>query len=366
MGAGTDRRQRLLVTGGAGFIGSALVRHLLDRSADDVIVADCLTYAGNLQSLASVLDDPRVSFEKIDVCDVDAVDRVFHDYRPDAVLHLAAESHVDRSIDGAVDFVRTNVEGTQRLLDVAVAHWRALDPEDAEGFRFLHVSTDEVYGDLGPDDPKFSEATPYAPSSPYAATKAASDHLVRACHRTHGLPVLITNCSNNYGPCQFPEKLIPRLILRALDGDSLPLYGDGLQVRDWLYVQDHVEALLAVLARGNVGETYNIGGSSERTNLEVAHAVCDALEERAPGRKDGVEHYRDLITFVADRPGHDRRYAVDTSKVEGELGWRPQRTFSTAIAETVQWYLDNEAWWAAVLSGSYRLERLGARSAATS
>ena len=349
----------LLVTGGAGFIGSALVRHLLSRTDWAVVNLDKLTYAGNLESLPGAEGHPRYRFERVDICDRPEVERVFREHRPDAVIHLAAESHVDRSIDGPAEFVRTNLVGTSVLLEVARGYWNELEGEAREGFRFHHVSTDEVYGDLGTGGGFFTEETPYRPSSPYSASKAGSDHLVRAWHRTYGLPVLVTNCSNNYGPYQFPEKLIPLMILNARAGRPLPVYGRGDQVRDWLYVEDHVRALLRVLEAGRVGETYNIGGHNEKTNLEVVRCICAILEEKAPDKPAGVARYADLVTHVADRPGHDLRYAIDAGRIERELGWRPEETFESGLEKTVQWYLENGEWCRRVLDGSYRGERLG-------
>ncbi len=349
----------LLVTGGAGFIGSALVRHLLSRTDWAVVNLDKLTYAGNLESLPGAEGHSRYRFERVDICDRPEVERVFREHRPDAVIHLAAESHVDRSIDGPAEFVRTNLVGTSVLLEVARGYWNELEGEAREGFRFHHVSTDEVYGDLGTGGGLFTEETPYRPSSPYSASKAGSDHLVRAWHRTYGLPVLVTNCSNNYGPYQFPEKLIPLMILNARAGRPLPVYGRGDQVRDWLYVEDHVHALLRVLEAGRVGETYNIGGHNEKTNLEVVRCLCAILEEKAPDKPAGVARYEDLVTHVADRPGHDLRYAIDAGRIGRELGWRPEETFESGLAKTVQWYLENDRWCQRVLDGSYRGERLG-------
>lgn len=353
--------KKVLVTGGAGFIGSALVRHLIGTTDASVVNLDKLTYAGNLESLASVADSPHYAFECVDICDRDALQRVFRDHSPDAVMHLAAESHVDRSIDAPDDFLQTNIVGTFQLLQVALAHWRGLPPDRAAGFRFLHVSTDEVYGDLEDSGDLFTEVTKYAPSSPYAATKAGSDHLARAWGRTFGLPVIVTNCSNNYGPCQFPEKLIPHIVLNALGGKPLPVYGDGRQVRDWLYVDDHARALWAVLSGGQVGETYNIGGHNEQRNLDVVRTICSTLERLAPSAAPPAG-FESLITFVTDRPGHDTRYAIDASKIERELGWRPRETFATGLEKTVRWYLDNTSWWQRVLDGSYRLERIGTAS----
>ena len=354
---------KILVTGGAGFIGSAVIRELLRRTAHAVINVDCLTYAGNLQSLAEVVAEPggraeRYRFVEADIRDAQAMARTLVEHRPDAIMNLAAESHVDRSIEGPKAFVDTNVTGTLTLLEAARAYWQALEPGARDRFRFHQVSTDEVYGDLGAADAPFTETTPYAPSSPYAASKAGADHLVRAWHRTYGLPVLVTSCSNNYGPYQFPEKLIPHMILSALGGRSLPVYGDGRQIRDWLFVEDHARALIRVLEAGRVGETYNIGGNSERRNIDVVEAVCELLERHAAAlRPAGVERYRDLVTFVADRPGHDTRYAIDAAKLEGELGWRPEQSFASGLEATVVWYLENQSWWQRVLDGSYRLER---------
>ncbi len=350
---------KILVTGGAGFIGSALVRHLIANTPHTVINVDKLTYAGNLDSLPGCLGHERHHFERIDICDAPAVRDVFARHAPDAVMHLAAESHVDRSIDGPAAFIQTNVTGTFTLLEAARDHWRALPAERRDAFRFLHVSTDEVYGDLGPGDPPFSETTPYAPSSPYSASKAAADHLARAWMRTYGLPVLVTNCSNNYGPFQFPEKLIPLMILNALEGKPLPVYGRGDQIRDWLFVEDHVRALCTVLERGVPGRTYNVGGNAEKRNIEVVHALCALLEEMAPEKPHGVARYADLVTHVADRPGHDRRYAIDASRIRAELGWAPAVTFEEGLRRTVAWYLSNRTWCERVQSGAYRRERLG-------
>ena len=351
--------KNLLITGGAGFIGSAVVRHLIQHTAHRVACVDKLTYAGNLESLAEVSDSERYRFYQVDICDRAALDAVFAEFRPDAVMHLAAESHVDRSIDGPAEFIQTNIVGTYTLLEAARSYWSGLDDEAKAAFRSHHISTDEVYGDLHGTDDLFTEVTPYAPSSPYSASKASSDHLVRAWQRTYGLPTLVTNCSNNYGPYHFPEKLIPHVILNALAGKPLPVYGDGSQIRDWLYVEDHARALLEVVTRGEVGETYNIGGHNEKRNLEVVQTICELLEELAPEKPAGVAHYRDLITFVKDRPGHDLRYAIDAAKIQRELGWVPQETFESGIRKTVQWYLDNRQWWQRVLSGDYRLGRLG-------
>jgi dTDP-glucose 4,6-dehydratase len=348
----------ILVTGGAGFIGSALIRYILTAQNDSVFNVDKLTYAGNPDSLASISGDDRYHFEQADICDAAAIRRIINKFKPGAIMHLAAESHVDRSIDGPADFIETNIVGTYTLLEAAREFWEAQGkPED---FRFHHVSTDEVYGDLEGDTDLFTEETSYKPSSPYSASKASSDHLVRAWQRTYGLPCLITNCSNNYGPYHFPEKLIPHMILNALSGKDLPVYGDGKQIRDWLYVEDHAEALYTVITKGQIGETYNIGGHNEKQNIEVVHTLCDLLEQLAADKKPaGVSSYKDLITFVTDRPGHDRRYAIDASKIEHELGWTPKETFETGLKKTVQWYLENEEWWQRVLSGDYKLQRLG-------
>ncbi|WP_346826696.1 dTDP-glucose 4,6-dehydratase [Serratia inhibens] len=351
--------KRILVTGGAGFIGSAVVRHIIEATQDSVMVVDKLTYAGNLESLAVIADNERYSFEQVDICDRAALDRVFAQYQPDVIMHLAAESHVDRSIDGPAAFIETNVVGTYTMLEAARQYWQPLDAEKKQNFRFHHISTDEVYGDLHGTDDLFTETTPYSPSSPYSASKASSDHLVRAWLRTYGLPTLVTNCSNNYGPYHFPEKLIPLVILNAVAGKPLPVYGDGAQVRDWLYVEDHARALYQVVTEGVVGETYNIGGHNERKNIDVVHSICDLLEELAPNKPQGVEKYRDLITYVKDRPGHDMRYAIDAGKIDRELGWRPQETFESGIRKTVSWYLNNETWWRRVQDGSYAGERLG-------
>jgi dTDP-glucose 4,6-dehydratase len=349
---------KLLVTGGAGFIGSALVRFLVQSTDARVINLDKLTYAANLDSLAGADVQARHVLEQVDICDQPAVEAVFERHQPDAVVHLAAESHVDRSIAGPEVFLYTNMVGTGLLLQAALRYFRSLPADRATGFRFLHVSTDEVFGDLGNGTPPSDETKAYAPSSPYSATKAGSDHLVRAWHRTYGLPVLITNCSNNYGPYQFPEKLIPHVILSALAGKPLPIYGDGSQVRDWLFVEDHVRALLEVLGRGKVGETYCIGGHGEQRNIDVVRAICALMEKHAP-RSRGVAPYESLITHVADRPGHDSRIAIDAGKIERELGWRPRESFASGLEKTVVWYLENRHWWQRVLDGGYRLERCG-------
>ncbi|WP_318506369.1 dTDP-glucose 4,6-dehydratase [Photobacterium leiognathi] len=336
---------KILITGGAGFIGSAVIRHLIQNTPHQVMNIDKLTYAGNLASLECVSDDDRYSFEQVDITNRIEIERVFSQYQPDAVMHLAAESHVDRSIDGPAAFIETNVIGTYVLLDVARHYFSALSDSRRQQFRFIHVSTDEVYGDLSPQAKPFTETSPYQPSSPYSASKASSDHLVRAWHRTYGLPVIVTNCSNNYGSYQYPEKLIPVVILNALAGKTLPIYGNGQQVRDWLYVDDHAKALVAVIEKGKVGETYNIGGNNEQTNIAVVHAICDVLEILVPNKPQGVKAYRDLIAYVDDRPGHDKRYAIDTTKIEQELGWTPQESFESGLRKTVEWYLVNPLWW---------------------
>ncbi|EIO4059127.1 dTDP-glucose 4,6-dehydratase [Vibrio vulnificus] len=351
---------KILVTGGAGFIGSAVVRHIIENTNSSVVNVDKLTYAGNLESLAGVEKHERYAFEQLDICDRAELDRVFSMYQPDAVMHLAAESHVDRSIDGPAAFIETNIVGTYTLLEATRSYWNTLDGERKTAFRFHHISTDEVYGDLEGTDDLFTETTSYAPSSPYSASKASSDHLVRAWLRTYGLPTIVTNCSNNYGPYHFPEKLIPLMILNALEGKSLPVYGDGMQIRDWLFVEDHARALYKVVTEGVVGETYNIGGHNEKANIEVVKTICSLLEELVPNKPQGVAQYLDLITYVKDRPGHDVRYAIDASKIERELGWKPQETFESGIRKTVEWYLNNQEWWSRVLDGSYSRERLGA------
>ncbi len=347
----------ILVTGGAGFIGSALCRHLAADPANRVVNVDKLTYAGNLTSLSSISGQPNYRFVRADICDEAVIGEALRTEAIDCVIHLAAETHVDRSIDGPGSFVETNIVGTYRLLQAVLKYWRGLPAPAADRFRFHHVSTDEVFGDLPFDDSTFHEATPYAPSSPYSASKAASDHLVRAWHHTFGLPVVLTNCSNNYGPFHFPEKLIPLVILNALDEKPLPIYGTGANVRDWLFVEDHARALALVAARGRIGQSYNIGGGAELTNLAVVQAICDTLDKQKP-RRNG-KSYRELIAFVADRPGHDRRYAMDTSKIERELGWAPQETFASGLARTVDWYLGNDWWWRPIREGTYAGDRLG-------
>ncbi|MDF4870414.1 dTDP-glucose 4,6-dehydratase [Vibrio parahaemolyticus] len=351
---------KILVTGGAGFIGSAVVRHIIRDTQDSVVNLDKLTYAGNLESLVDVADSDRYYFEQVDICDRTELDRVFSEHQPDMVMHLAAESHVDRSIDGPAAFIETNVMGTYHLLEAARQYWSSLEEANKSAFRFHHISTDEVYGDLEGTDDLFTETTSYAPSSPYSASKASSDHLVRAWQRTYGLPTLVTNCSNNYGPYHFPEKLIPLMILNALDGKSLPVYGDGMQIRDWLFVEDHARALYKVVTEGEIGETYNIGGHNEKANIEVVKTICALLEELRPDKPAGVESYESLITYVKDRPGHDVRYAIDATKIAQELNWTPEETFESGIRKTVEWYLNNPQWWQRVLDGSYSLERLGA------
>ncbi len=331
---------KVLVTGGAGFIGSAVIRHLINNTQDSVINVDKLTYAGNLESLVNVEKDKRYAFEQVDVCDRAELDKVFDEHKPDAVVHLAAESHVDRSIDGPAAFIQTNIVGTYTLLEAARSYWQGLCGVQKANFRFLHVSTDEVYGELDLLDSPFTENNRYAPSSPYSASKASSDHLVRAWHKTYGLPVIVSNCSNNYGPYQYSEKLIPRMISCALGGNPLPIYGRGEQVRDWLYVEDHVRALVSILTQGCIGETYNIGGQSERRNIDVVRAICTLLEEFAPNKPKGLTQYEQLISYVADRPGHDMRYAIDSSKIQTELGWQPYESFESGLRKTVAWYVN--------------------------
>ena len=348
----------ILITGGAGFIGSAVVRHIVNTTNNTVLNIDKLTYAGNLESLKSVEQNSRYDFAQIDICDAEAVKKAFNRFKPDLVMHLAAESHVDRSIDGPAEFITTNIVGTYTLLEVARHYWQNLDESKKATFKFHHISTDEVYGDLQGTTDLFTESTSYAPSSPYSASKASSDHLVRAWQRTYGLPTLITNCSNNYGPYHFPEKLIPLVILNALDGKALPIYGKGDQIRDWLYVEDHACALYKVMLEGKVGETYNIGGHNEKQNIEVVKTICKILDELQP--QANLQSYESLITFVKDRPGHDLRYAIDASKIDKELDWTPKESFETGIRKTVQWYLDNLDWCRRVQDGSYQGERLGA------
>jgi len=350
---------KMIVTGGAGFIGSAVIRYLIKEHPDvTVINVDKLTYAGNLESLLDVEDNPNYHFEQVDICDASAIERIFNQYQPDAIMHLAAESHVDRSIDGPAEFIQTNIAGTYTLLEAAKQYWLTLDGTAKARFRFHHVSTDEVYGSLGKSG-LFTETSTYKPNSPYSASKASSDHLVRAWHKTYDFPVVLTNCSNNYGPYQFPEKLVPLVTLNALAGKLLPIYGKGDQIRDWLYVDDHARALFRVITQGKVGETYNIGGHNEKQNIEVVETICNILEELVPVHPTGVKAYKDLISYVADRPGHDQRYAIDASKIKQELGWVPEETFETGMKKTIQWYLDNNEWCERVQSGKYQQERLG-------
>ncbi len=348
---------KVLITGGAGFIGSAVIRYIIRNTENEVLNIDKLTYAGNLESLKEVEQSKRYQFKQIDICDTEQITKAIEAFQPDAIMHLAAESHVDRSIDGPAAFIQTNIVGTYTLLEAARKYWVNLDESAKEDFRFHHISTDEVYGDLEGTTDLFTELTSYAPSSPYSASKASSDHLVRAWHRTYGLPVLVTNCSNNYGPYHFPEKLIPLVILNALDAKPLPVYGNGQQIRDWLFVEDHARALYKVVTEGKVGETYNIGGHNEKQNIEVVKTICKILDELKP--QDSGQSYESLITFVKDRPGHDLRYAIDAAKIENELGWTPVETFETGIYKTVQWYLNNLEWCRRVQDGSYQRERLG-------
>lgn len=351
--------RKILITGGAGFIGSAVVRYIIENTLDEVLNVDKLTYAGNLDSLTEVVGSSRYRFEQADICDIETMTQIFNGFQPEIVMHLAAESHVDRSIDGPATFMQTNIIGTFTLLEIARAYWQKLPIEKQAHFRFHHISTDEVYGDLHDTDDIFTETTPYAPSSPYSASKAGSDHLVRAWNRTYGLPIVVTNCSNNYGPYHFPEKLIPLMILNALEGKPLPVYGDGQQIRDWLYVEDHARALYQVATQSKVGETYNIGGHNEKANIDVVKMICSILEDLAPNKPQDVKNYASLITYVADRPGHDMRYAIDATKISNDLGWQPQETFESGLRKTVEWYLNNRVWWQRVLDGSYNRERLG-------
>lgn len=351
---------KILITGGAGFIGSAVIRHIINHTEHQVLNIDKLTYAGNLESLAEIDKNPRYFFESLDICNTAAIESAFNRFQPNLVMHLAAESHVDRSIDGPANFISTNIVGTYSLLEVARKYWHTLNEVNKALFRFHHISTDEVYGDLDNTNALFTESTPYAPSSPYSASKASSDHLVRAWHRTYGLPIIVTNCSNNYGPYHFPEKLIPLVILNALDGKPLPIYGKGNQIRDWLYVEDHAKALYKVVTQGVIGETYNIGGHNEKQNIEVVTTICRILDELQP-RPSG-QIYESLITYVKDRPGHDLRYAINATKMQRELNWLPVETFETGIRKTVEWYLENLEWCRRVQDGSYQRERLGVKS----
>lgn len=350
---------KILITGGAGFIGSCLIRYLINESEHTLINVDKLTYAGNLESLNCISSSDRYHLEILDICNYDKLKGIFEKYDPDIIMHLAAESHVDRSIENPKEFLNTNIIGTYNLLQCSKIQYMNSDITKKENFRFLHVSTDEVFGDLDNPDEYFNENTSYAPSSPYSASKASSDHLVRAWGRTYGLPILISNCSNNYGPYHFPEKLIPHTILNAIHGKNIPVYGNGQQIRDWLYVDDHARALCSVISSYKIGETYNIGGHNEHTNLSVVQNICECLEELAPTKPENIEYYRDLITFVSDRPGHDQRYAIDASKIEKDLGWRPKETFQSGLSKTVKWYLDNPQWYERVLSGDYQLNRIG-------
>jgi dTDP-glucose 4,6-dehydratase len=353
------KSNKFLITGGAGFIGSALIRYIISNSNDSVVNVDKLTYAGNLESLKSISNDPRYSFEQADICDASEISRIFRKHLPDIVIHLAAESHVDRSIDNPDQFIQTNIVGTYILLDQATKHWKKLNDLKKDCFRFHHVSTDEVYGDLKETNLLFTEKTPYAPSSPYSASKASSDHLVRSWNRTYGLPTLITNCSNNYGPYQFAEKLIPLIIMKALQGKELPIYGDGKQIRDWLYVEDHARALAHVAIHGKVGETYNIGGHNEKQNIEVVKEICSILDQLVPSSFEGVKYYSELINYVGDRAGHDVRYAIDATKIHQDLKWLPNETFESGLKKTVQWYLNNFAWLETDNNKSYKGQRLG-------
>tara|TARA_B110000003_G_scaffold276098_1_gene320878 strand:- start:3641 stop:4726 length:1086 start_codon:yes stop_codon:yes gene_type:complete len=350
---------RILVTGGAGFIGSAVIRYILFNTEHQVINVDKLTYAGNLESLNHVKDSTNYSFYETDICDKKKILNLINDCKPTHIMHLAAESHVDRSIDSPEDFINTNILGTYSLLEAFRDLYLRCDDLERNNMRFHHISTDEVYGDLKNSNQFFTEQTPYDPSSPYSASKAASDHIVRAWSKTFNLPTLVTNCSNNYGPYHFPEKLIPHIILNAINGNELPIYGDGMQIRDWLYVDDHANALYKVATEGKIGETYNIGGNNEKTNLEVVHTICEILEELAPIKPNNINYYKDLITFVADRPGHDLRYAIDASKIYKELGWKPSETFDSGLRKTVKWFLENHDWWENILSGRYKMNRMG-------
>ncbi|QKD70352.1 dTDP-glucose 4,6-dehydratase [Proteus terrae] len=345
---------KILVTGGAGFIGSAVVRHIINNTNDAIINVDKLTYAGNLESLNSVCENNRYTFIQADICDAKLITDIFKQHQPDAIMHLAAESHVDRSIDGPSEFIQTNIIGTYTLLEAVRQYWNQLPTDKKAAFRFHHISTDEVYGDLESTTDLFTETTPYAPSSPYSASKASSDHLVRAWQRTYGLPTIVTNCSNNYGPFHYPEKLIPLIILNALEGKPLPVYGNGQQIRDWLYVEDHARALYTVVTEGKIGETYNIGGHNEKANIDVVKTICNILEELVPNKPNNIQSYSDLITYVTDRPGHDLRYAIDATKIKNELNWVPDETFETGLRKTVEWYLSNSDWVEHIKSGSYQ------------
>jgi len=350
---------KIIVTGGAGFIGSAVIRHLLTTTEDTVLNIDKLTYAGNLASLASIENNPRYSFKQLDICNKEKIAELFSEFQPDAIMHLAAESHVDRSIDGPAAFIETNIIGTYNLLEVSKHYWQSLSKKKQNSFKFHHISTDEVYGDLDEPNDLFTEQTSYKPSSPYSASKASSDHLVRAWQRTYGLPTIITNCSNNYGPYHFPEKLIPLVIINALHGKHLPVYGKGEQIRDWLYVEDHANALITVLKNGVIGETYNIGGHNEKTNLTVVNEICHILNEIIDKKPNDIEDFKSLITFVADRPGHDIRYAIDATKIQKELNWTPSETFESGLKKTVLWYIENQPWWQAILNADYQVQRIG-------
>ena len=350
---------RLLITGGAGFIGSTLIRHLINDLNYSIINLDKLTYAGNLDSLGDIIYSPNYFFEKVDICNYQEVKKVFENYNPDKIMHLAAESHVDRSIDGPSEFIQTNIVGTYNLLEISKEYWLSLTGEKKNNFRFHHISSDEVYGDLTDMNKKFTEDTAYLPSSPYSASKAGSDHLVRAWNRTYGLPVVISNSSNNYGPYQFPEKLMPLIILNAIEGKKLPVYGKGDQIRDWLYVEDHAQALVKILFDGADGETYNLGGCNEMQNIEVVKKICEVLDELVPKKPLGIKKYEELMSYVKDRPGHDKRYAIDNTKIQKNLGWKPKQTFESGIRKTVEWYLNNQVWCERVQGGSYQRERLG-------